>query len=138
MYKKVMTYTDFDGNERTETIRCNLTKAELTNMFSSEVGGLEKKLTTILEKKDIPQIMASFDAILERAYGEMTPDGRSFVKDNGRRFQAFKETQLYSDFYMLLLSDDEESAAFINGILPEGLREEMAAKGPAALPANPS
>jgi len=126
MYRKVITYTDFNGNERQETIRFNLTEAELTNMFNAEAGGLEKKLAEIIEKKDIPRIMENFELILSKSYGEMDADGRRFVKENGKRFEAFKETQAYSDFYMSLLSNDEEAAAFINGIMPESVRRKYA------------
>lgn len=124
MYKKTITYTDFDGNERTETFRFNLTKAELTSMYSSISGGLDKKLQEIIDKKDIPKIMENFEFFIDKSYGEMSADGRKFVK-NEEVLESFKATQAYSDIYMSLISDENEAAAFIKGILPGELRDGL-------------
>ena len=40
MLKKTITYTDYDGRERTEDFYFNLNKAELTEMELSVKGGL--------------------------------------------------------------------------------------------------
>lgn len=40
MLEKVITYTDYDGNERKEKFYFNLTKAELTEMELSMREGL--------------------------------------------------------------------------------------------------
>lgn len=42
MYKKTITYTDYDGNERTEDFYFNLTKAEIAEMELSAEGGFDK------------------------------------------------------------------------------------------------
>ena len=128
MYRKIITYTDFDGNPRTETFRFNLTKAELTKMFNEVSGGLDKKLQDMIDKKDIPKIMANFEDLLDRSYGEMSADGRRFIK-SPEILQAFKDTQAYSDFYMSLITDDEEAAAFIQGIIPAELRDQAVEQG---------
>ena len=44
MYKKTVTYTDFDGVERTEDFWFNFTKAEITEMQLMTDGGLDKYL----------------------------------------------------------------------------------------------
>lgn len=130
MYQKEIEYTDFRGNQRKETFFFNLTKAELTNMYNSVSGGLDQKLEEIISKKDIPKIMENFELILDKSYGVIAPDGRRFMK-SPELLQEFKETQAYSDFYMMLVTDESEAAAFINGILPENLREGIAeAEGP--------
>lgn len=125
MYQKKLTYTDFLGNKREETFFFNLTKAELTNMFNSISGGLDKKLEEIIAKKDIPKIMENFEEIMDRSYGVIAPDGRRFMK-SPELLREFKETQAYSDFYMLLVTDEAEAAAFVDGILPENLRNGVA------------
>lgn len=122
MYQKEITYTDFRGNKRTETFFFNLTKAELTNMYNSVSGGLQQKLEEIISKKDIPKIMENFELILDKSYGVISPDGRRFMK-TPEILQEFKETQAYSEFYMTLITDEAEAAAFVNGILPKELRE---------------
>ena len=46
MYKKTITYTDYNGVERTEDFWFNLSKAELVEMEMSTAGGL----TDMVEK----------------------------------------------------------------------------------------
>lgn len=123
MYQKKIKYTDFLGNQREETFYFNLTKAELTNMYNSISGGLDKLLEEIIAKKDIPRIMENFELIMDNAYGVIAPDGRRFMKSPDL-LREFKETQAYSDYYMQLVTDEAEAAAFVEGILPENLREE--------------
>lgn len=127
MYQKKISYTDFLGNKREETFYFNLTKAELTNMYNSISGGLDKILEEIIAKKDIPRIMENFERILDTSYGVIAPDGRRFQK-SPELLREFKETQAYSDYYMQLVTDEQEAAAFIEGILPENLRAEVAAQ----------
>lgn len=124
MYQKKIKYVDFLGQPREETFFFNLTKAELTNMYNGISGGLDKLLEEIIAKKDIPRIMENFDLILDTSYGVIAPDGRRFMK-SPELLREFKETQAYSDYYMQLITDEDEAAAFINGILPQNLREEM-------------
>lgn len=124
MIKKTVTYVDFDEQERTEDFYFNLTQAELTKMFNSVSGGLEKYLDQIIKTKDAPKIMENFEAILKASYGVKTNDGRGFMKSE-ELFESFKATQAYSDIFMELCTDAEAAAAFIKGILPKNLAAEI-------------
>lgn len=124
MIKKTVTYVDFDEQERTEDFYFNLTKAELTKMFNSVSGGLEKYLDQIIKTKDAPKIMENFEAILKASYGVKTNDGRGFMKSE-ELFESFKATQAYSDIFMELCTDAEAAAAFIKGVLPKDLAAEI-------------
>ena len=42
MIKKVISYTDFDGNPRVEEFWINLTKAEMMDLGLSKEGGYDK------------------------------------------------------------------------------------------------
>ena len=44
MLKKTITYTDYNGNERTEDFYFNLTKAEVVEMEMSTSGGLTEMI----------------------------------------------------------------------------------------------
>ena len=50
MLKKTITYTDYDGNTRTDEFLFNLNKAELTEMELSYNGGLSKMIEKIVNK----------------------------------------------------------------------------------------
>ena len=44
MIKKTMTYTDYNGTERTEDFYFNLTKAEVMEMEMSTSGGMAEMI----------------------------------------------------------------------------------------------
>ena len=52
-------------------------------------------------------------------YGEKSPDGKRFIKNQELR-DAFAQTEAYSDLFMELATDAEAAARFINGIVPQG------------------
>lgn len=117
MLKKTITYTDYNGLSRTEDFYFNLTQAEVTEMELSVDGGLVEMINRITSAKDGKQIIALFKDIVLRAYGEKSPDGRRFIKNQEIR-DAFAQTEAYSDLFMELATNAESAAAFVNGIIP--------------------
>ena len=118
MLKKVITYTDYDGVERTETFHFNFTKAEVAEMEMSTEGGLAKKIEKIVEAKDQKEIIALFKEVVLSAYGEKTADGRRFVKSQEIR-DAFAQTEAFSELFMELATNTDAAIAFLNGIIPQ-------------------
>ena len=117
MLKNTMTYRDFDGVERTEDFYFNLTQAEIAEMEMSTDGGLEQLIQKIVNTKNVPEIIKMFKAILLKAYGQKSPDGRVFRKSK-EISDEFSQTQAYSDLFMELATDEKAAAEFINGIVP--------------------
>ena len=60
MHKRLISYKDFNGVERKENFYFNLTETELMEMQLSVTGGMQELLKTIVEKQDIPKLMAAF------------------------------------------------------------------------------
>ena len=75
MLKKTITYTDYDGNERTEDFYFNISKAELTELQYSVKGGLKNILGKAVQEKDGPTIMQLSKEIVLKAYGVKSNDG---------------------------------------------------------------
>ena len=117
MLKKTVTYTDFDGNERTEDFYFNLTRAEVTEMEMSIDGGLVKTIEKVVASKNPRQIVEIFKDVVLRAYGEKSPDGRRFIKTKEVR-EGFSQTEAYSVIFMELAENAEAAANFMNGIIP--------------------
>lgn len=128
MVGKSITYTDYNGNPRTETFYFNLTQAEVTEMELSVDGGLVEMINRIVAAQDGKQIIATFKDIILRSYGEKSLDGKRFVKNQELR-DAFSQTEAYSKLFMELATNADAAAAFINGIVP------AQAAAPATLPA---
>lgn len=126
MFKKEITYVDYNDQERKETFYFNLSKAELAEMKLSSAGGLETYIQKIIEVQDSKEMVKVFKDLILMSYGEKSPDGRRFIKNQELR-DAFSQTEAYSNLFMELVSDDKAAAAFVNGIMPADIQKEMAA-----------
>ncbi len=118
MLKKTITYTDYNGVERTEDFYFNLNKAEVIEMETSTAEGLAQAIRKIISSQDIPAIVKIFKDILLKSYGEKSPDGKRFVKSK-ELSEAFSQTEAYSQLYIELATDADAAANFINSILPQ-------------------
>ena len=124
MLKRTMTYETFDGDQVTEDFYFNLTKAELMEMSLGTYGGLDKFIEKIVNTQDTPKIIEFFKEIVLKSYGQKSDDGKRFIKSPELR-DAFAQTNAYSDLFMTLSTDADEAAAFINGLVPKDIAEEM-------------
>ena len=122
MLKKLIKYTDYNGNERQENFYFNLNKAELMEMETEVTGGMRQLLESIMEKQDIPKIMSAFKTIILKAYGEKSPDGRIFEKSE-ELSRLFSHTEAYNVLYMELVTDAKKAAQFIEGLMPADMRQ---------------
>ena len=132
MYTKKITYTDFNGQERTESIYFNLTKAEVAEMEMDCPGGYSAYLERIIESKDQTEIMKAFKNLILKSYGEKSEDGRHFRKSE-EISADFANTEAYSEIFVELMTNPSSAAAFVNGIMPfadmdESKKAELAAK----------
>ena len=121
MLKKTITYTDYNGVNRTEDFYFNLSKAEVMEMEMSTSGGLAEMIKHIVAAQDAPAIVKIFKDLVLKAYGEKSLDGKRFMKvdaDGTPLSIAFSQTEAYSQLFMELATDDKAAAAFVNGIVP--------------------
>lgn len=119
MWKETITYTDYFGEERTEDFRFNLSKAECAErQMKFAGGGYGEFLRKIVDAKDSEKIVEYFKQFLLDSYGEISQDGRRFIK-SPELSKAFSETEAYSVLYMKLATDDQFAADFVNGVLPK-------------------
>lgn len=120
MLKKTITYTDYNGSERTEDFYFNLTQAELMEMEMGTTGGMAEMIKKIVAAQDAPSIIKVFKEIIFKAYGEKSPDGRRFIKST-ELSEAFSQTEAYSTLFMELSTDADAAAKFVNGIMPANI-----------------
>lgn len=127
MIKETITYTDYNGNERTEDFRFNLSKAEIMRMEMSTQGGLAERINRIVAAQDVPAIIAVFEDLIQKSYGVLTPDGRGFTKKK-EDLEAFMATEAYSELFMKLATDADAASKFVNGIVPAGMAQQIQAQ----------
>ena len=125
MLKKTVTYTDYNGSERTEDFYFNLTKAEIMEMELSTSGGLAEMIQRIVKAQDAPAIIKIFKELVLKAYGEKSPDCKRFIKSE-EISTAFSQTEAYSQIFMELATDSDAAAAFVNGIVPDVDKQKVA------------
>ena len=131
MIKWAITFTDYEGNEKTREYRFHLSKADLIEMEFSTPGGMQNLIDFIVEKEDLRRLTNLIKDIILNSYGELSEDGSRFVKvKNGHRLsEDFQQTEAYSELYMQLNSDENALTKFIEGVIPANLRQEIAARG---------
>ena len=127
MLKKIITYTDYNGIERTEPFYFNLSKAELMEMELGVTGGMTEMLDKIIAAKDAPSLMKTFKEMIMKSYGIKSDDGKRLVKSE-EISTAFTQTEAYSVLFMELITDDKAAADFVNGIIPNEIQAEVAAQ----------
>ena len=117
MFKKDFTYTDFFGNDRNETCCFQLTQTELLEIEASVPGGLMAKAFNSIQDRNEPILMQIYKDLILKSYGEVSQDGRRFVKGD-EISKAFSETPMYDMLFTWLIEDPEAIDTFMIGILP--------------------
>ncbi len=127
MLKKTITYTDFNGVERTETHYFNLTQADLIEMQYMTPGGFAETLQKAVDDKDMVKLYTIFKNIIEASYGVKSEDGLYFRR-SPEEFQKFKDSGAYSALVMELVSSDSAASSFVNAVMPsmDGFRQPAA------------
>jgi hypothetical protein len=127
MLKKTITFTDYNGEKRTEDFYFNLNKAEISEMELEVSGGMQAMLQKIIAAQDTPTLVKIFKDLILRAYGEKSADGKYFLKkdkDGHKLADLFEQSDAYSELFMELASNAEAASDFINGIFPSDLVEK--------------
>ena len=127
MLKKTVTYTDYNDNERTEDFYFHLSKAELMEMEMGTEGGFAEMIKRVVASQDAPAIIKIFKDLVLKAYGQKSPDGKRFIKNDSLR-EEFSQTEAYSEIFMELATDSDAAAAFINGIMPAEVAKQAQAQ----------
>lgn len=122
MLKKVITYEDYNGVERTEEFYFNMSKAELTEMHLTTAQGLDEKIKNIVNAKSQVELEQFLKNLLIMSYGKKSDDGRLFMKNDEIRAE-FTASPAYDMMYTELFTDEKACADFIEGILPKSLKD---------------
>lgn len=119
MITKTITYTDYNGLERTEKFYFNLSEVELSD------GDIYDTLVKITNTGDPQTLLGLFKKIILAAYGEKSEDGRRFIKNDEIR-SAFSQTEAYSKLFMELATDADKLSDFVNSLIPDSLKDKAA------------
>lgn len=127
MLVKTITYTDFLGKERTEDFYFNYSKSDVNRLVMSTKEGLMEFLKRITREEDRTKMFGFIEEFILEAYGEISPDGRQFIK-NEALSTAFKQTNAYGELIdELIEGGDEAFSDFIKAVIPKEEQKAEAA-----------
>lgn len=118
MIKWPIKYTDYNGEEHAEDFYFNLNRAEVMELDLAANGAYGAYLQRIVEQRDGKAIAREFRNLILKSYGEKSPDGRRFIKNDELR-DAFEQSAAYEELYMQLATDDKACQKFVSGVLPK-------------------
>lgn len=124
MLKRPITYTDFNDEKVTETFYFNLSETELVDMEVEHEGGFKAMIERLIERNSRKETVEFFKALVLRAYGVKSDDGKHFEK-SPELHHRFSQSAAYPVLFMELATSDEEAAKFLTGIIPKSLSEEF-------------
>ena len=124
MHKKNITYTDFNGDERTDAFYFNLSDAEILELQVSYGGDMSRIMSNMLEKRDAKGLLGIITDMIKTSYGEKSNDGKRFMK-NQEITDSFVTTDAYSKLVLELLNDEKEFEKFMTNVIPSAKREAL-------------
>lgn len=133
MLIKKITYTDYNGEERTEEFYFSLNKAELLRMNMSKRGGMEEYLKRMIDENDPEKLTSMFEELILSGYGIKSEDGKKFMKSK-ELSEDFKNTAAYAELFFELASDTNAITNFLIGMLPADLATEVSKMDLKSLP----
>lgn len=125
MYTFECVYENYFGETVKEAARFQLSRPEIFGIEASKKGGFVAAAEKMKAEHDETEIFANFQNIIALAYGEISPDGRRFVK-SPELSKAFLETPIYEQLFDKLISDSDFQMEFLSGIVPKDSKEEVA------------
>lgn len=126
MLTKKITYTDYNGVERTEEFHFNLSKAEIMSMEMSVEGGMSSVLNNAIQSMDQTKLFKAFKDLVLRSYGVKSADGKRFIKNDELR-EEFEQSEPFSIIFMELMTDEKAASDFVNAIIPKDLAAKVQA-----------
>lgn len=133
MLIKKITYTDYNGEERTEDFYFSLNKAEILRMDMSKRGGMEEYLKRMIAENDPEKLTIMFEELILSSYGIKSEDGKKFMKSK-EISEDFKNTAAYAELFFELASDTNAVTNFLVGMLPADLAAEVSKMDLKSLP----
>ena len=128
MYPKRIKFEDYNGVKHEQTFLFNMTETELTKMQYSHEGNFQEYVQKLIETRNEADIIDLIEKFVVMSYGEKSADGQRFVKiapDGHKLGLDFIQTEAYNVLFMELATNADAAIAFITGILPAKVRNQI-------------
>lgn len=116
MFKKQITYTDFNGTERKEDFYFHMSVQEATRLQAKHNGQpLDIYAKNLAANQNVEEMIKFIEEIMLTSYGKKSDDGKSFVKSPAIRTE-FEYSQAYAELFEELLTVPETAEKFAKGV----------------------
>lgn len=117
MIKKSITYTNFNGEEKTKECYFHLSQEKLTQVEVEFPGGFANAIRKASEEQDLKVLYHIFKTLILTSYGVKSEDGELFIQ-NEKLSEEFSYSPAYSQLFSELLENQENAEAFLKAIIP--------------------
>lgn len=125
MFTKTIAYKDLNGADRTKECHFHFFESEILEMEMSEMGGFAEMVQRMIDAQDHPSLVKVIKEFLLKAYGIKSPDGDQFIKSE-EISNKFSQTGAFSALFMELTTNEVKAAEFVNALIPESMRKNIA------------
>lgn len=128
MLKKIVKYTDYNGENREDVLYFSLNKAELLRMNMSKRGGMENYIQNLIDENDPEKLTKTFEELILGSYGVKSEDGTRFIK-SPEIVENFKNSAAYAEVFYEMATDTNAFIDFMNSVIPSELAAEIEKTG---------
>ena len=128
MISKTLTYLDFNGDKHKKEFWFHLSVPEITKLqFKDKNQTMFDAIVKMTEEENARDVLELLETIVRASVGQRSEDGARFKKNDDITSELF-DTEAYSVLFEELLSNPDEVARFLQGVLPKSLAEKTKGK----------
>ena len=128
MLTKTITYTDYNGVEKTEDFRFNLSKLEMLDlslsMSDTDEENVRTKMEKYLDEKNYKPVIEILKKLVLKAYGVKSEDGKRFEKSE-ELSTAFSQHPAFEVLIFEMMQNPEVASNFMINLIPSELQSEV-------------
>lgn len=125
MFKKTITFTDFNGHTQTKDFYFHLSKPQLLRMAAEEgENSATARFQRIIESKDRRQILQIMEEFVSMACGMRSEDGSQFLQTEEAKNNLL-QSPAYEEFLVELCTSATAAVEFFQELMPNKLLEEL-------------
>ena len=115
MFIQHFKYVDFKGTEREEDVMFHYSTDEILSIMASKNEGFLEWMKKAASTNSTSELMPVFREVVLGAYGEISPDGRRFIKSK-EMSKAFSETPMFTQLIESFFENTQNAVEFFNKV----------------------
>lgn len=128
MFKKTVTYKDFNDVEHVEDVYFHMMAPEFADLEFNPIfeheGGMSDYIKTAMRTGEGQKVYTFFKLMIVNSYGRRSEDGSEFVK-NEKFTEKFLNSRAYEEFFMWLVENPKNAESYFNSLVPEKLLKQV-------------